>query len=89
MLLNWVRFRPGISDSGAISSTGCGAVCDRAPTQGCLGFVPIRGSKQWDGHFTNILIESGVQPSYMNGFFGLSGDLRGIFVYNAKIVDGW
>ena len=43
----------------------------------------------WDGHFTNILIEIGVQPSYMNGFFGLSGDLRGILVYNAKIIDGW
>ena len=46
MLLNWVRFRPGIWDSGATSSTGCGAVCDRAPTQGCLGLALIRGSKQ-------------------------------------------
>ena len=43
----------------------------------------------WDGHFTNILVEIRVQPSYMNGFFGLSGDLRGIPVYNAKIIDGW
>ena len=46
ILLNWVRFRSGIWDSGAISSTGCGAVCDRAPTWGCLGLAPIRGSKQ-------------------------------------------
>ena len=43
----------------------------------------------WDGHFTNISIEIRVQPSYMNGLFGLSGDLRGILVYNAKISDGW
>ena len=42
----------------------------------------------WDGHVTNILIEIRVQPSYMNGFFGLSGDLRGILVYNAKVRDG-
>ena len=40
ILLNWVRFRPGIWDGGAISSTGCGAVCDRAPSR-----APIRGSK--------------------------------------------
>ena len=45
MLLNWVRFRPGIWDGGA-TSTGCGAVCDKAPTRGCLGLAPIRGSKQ-------------------------------------------
>ena len=42
----------------------------------------------WNGHFTNISIEIGVQPSYVNGFLGLSGDLRGILVYNAKIRDG-
>ena len=42
----------------------------------------------WDGHFTNISIETRVQPSYMNGFFGLSGDLRGILVYDVKIGDG-
>ena len=46
ILLNWVRFRPGIWDGGAISSTGCGAVCDRAPTQGFLDLAPIRGSKK-------------------------------------------
>ena len=34
MLLSWVRFRPGIWDSGAISSTGCGAVWDRLPLKG-------------------------------------------------------
>ena len=89
ILLNWVRFRPGIWDGGAISSTGFGAVCDRAPTQGCLGFAPIRGSNSVGWTFTNISIEIGVQPSYMNGFFGLSGDLGGILVYNAKIIDGW
>ena len=46
ILLNWVRLRPGIWDGGAISSTGWGAVCDRAHTQGCLGLALIRGSKQ-------------------------------------------
>ena len=46
ILLNWVRFRPGIWDGGTISSPGCGIVWDRAPTQGCLGLAPIRGSKQ-------------------------------------------
>ena len=46
ILLNWVRFRPGIWHSWAISSTGCGEVCDIAPTWGCLGFPLIRGSKQ-------------------------------------------
>ena len=43
----------------------------------------------WDGHFTNISIEIRVQPSYVNGFFCLLSDLRGILVYNAKIIDGW
>ena len=43
--LNWVRFRPGIWDSGAISSTGS-CTCERRPTHGCLGFTPKRGSKQ-------------------------------------------
>ena len=42
----------------------------------------------WDGHFTNNLIEIRVQPSYMNGFFDLSGDLRGFIVYDAEIRDG-
>ena len=42
----------------------------------------------WNGLFTNISIEIGVQPSYVNGFFGLSGDLRGILICNAKIRDG-
>ena len=46
ILLNWVSLRPGIWDGGAISSTGWGAICDRAPTWGCLGLAPIRGSKQ-------------------------------------------
>ena len=42
----------------------------------------------WDGHFINILIEIRVQPSNVNGFFGLCSDLRGILVNNAKIIDG-
>ena len=42
----------------------------------------------WDGHFTNVLIEIGIQSSDVNGFFGLSSDLRGILVYDAKIIDG-
>ena len=45
MLLNWVRFRPIISDGGATSSTESWS-CDRRPTQGCLGLAPIRWSKQ-------------------------------------------
>ena len=46
ILLNWVRFRPGIWDGGAISSTGRGAT-DSSPTWGCLGLAPSRLSKQW------------------------------------------
>ena len=46
ILLNWVRFRPGIWDGGAISSTGRGAA-DSSPTRGCLGLAPSRLSKQW------------------------------------------
>ena len=45
ILLNWVRFRSGIWDSGATSSTESWA-CERMSTQGCLGFTPRRGSKQ-------------------------------------------
>ena len=46
ILLNWVKFRPGIWDGGAISSTGRGAT-DSSPTWGCLGLAPSRLSKQW------------------------------------------
>ena len=46
ILLNWVKLRPGIWDSGAISSTGWGAICDKTPTWRCLGLALIRGSKQ-------------------------------------------
>ena len=46
MPLNWVKLRPSIWDGGAISSTGWGATHARAPTQGCLGFAPSKGSKQ-------------------------------------------
>ena len=46
ILLNWVRFRPGIWDGGATSSTGRGAT-DNSPTLGCLGLAPNRLSKHW------------------------------------------
>ena len=46
ILLNWVKFRPGIWDGGATSSTGRGAA-DSSPTRGCLGLAPSRLSKQW------------------------------------------
>ena len=45
ILLNWVKFRPGICDSGATSSTGRGAT-ESSPTWGCLGLAPSRLSKQ-------------------------------------------
>ena len=45
ILWNWVRFRPGIWDGGATSSTGRG-VTDNSPTLGCLGLAPSRLSKQ-------------------------------------------
>ena len=45
ILLNWVRFRPGIWDGGAILSTRSWT-CDRSPTQGCLGLALIKWSKQ-------------------------------------------
>ena len=46
ILLNWVKFWPGIWDGGALSSTGRGAA-DNSPTLGCLGLAPSRLSKQW------------------------------------------
>ena len=46
ILLNWVKFRPGIWDGGATSSTGRGAA-DNSPTLGCFGLAPSRLSKQW------------------------------------------
>ena len=46
ILLNWVRFRPGIWGGGATSSTGRGAA-DNSPTLGCLGLAPSRLSKHW------------------------------------------
>ena len=42
----------------------------------------------WDGHFTNISFEIWVQPSYVDGLFGLPGDLGGILIYDVKIQDG-
>ena len=46
ILLNWVRFRPGVWRVGATSSTGRGAT-DNSPTLGCLGLAPSRLSKHW------------------------------------------
>ena len=48
ILWNWVRLRPGIWD-GATSSTGAmywDMYWDKTSTWGCLGFAPVRGSKQ-------------------------------------------
>ena len=45
MLLNWVRFRPGICDSGATSFTESWG-WDRRSTWGSFGLAPIRWSKQ-------------------------------------------
>ena len=42
----------------------------------------------WDGHFTNISVETRVQSPYMTGFFGFPCDLEGILVYDVKISDG-
>ena len=38
--------------------------------------------------FTNISVETRVQPPYVDGFFGLPGDLGGILIYDVKICDG-
>ena len=46
ILLNWVRFRPGICNGGGATSSAGGGATDRAPTQGCLGLAPSRLSKQ-------------------------------------------
>ena len=46
-LSNWVKYRPGICEGGASSSTGPGN-WERWSTQGCLGLTLIRGSKQWE-----------------------------------------
>ena len=42
----------------------------------------------WDGHFTNISVETRVQSPYVDGFLGLLCDLGGILVYDVKIRDG-
>ena len=56
------------------------------PLEGVWVLHPIRGSKQClMDILTNILIEIWVQPSYMNGFFGLSSDLKGILVYGCEL----
>ena len=54
------------------------------PLTGVWALHQLGDQTVWDGQFTNISIEIRGQPSYMNGFFGLSGDLKGILVYNAS-----
>ena len=89
ILLNWVKLRPGIWDSGASSSTDWGSICDRAPTWGCLGFAPSKVSKQCGMDILPMfLLRFGSNLSYVDGFFCLPGDLRGILVYDIKIQDG-
>ena len=89
ILLNWVKLRPGIWDGGAISSTDWGVTCDRAPTWGCLGLAPSKGSKQCGMDILPIfLLRFGSSLLMWDGFFGLPGDLRGILIYNAKVWDG-
>ena len=88
ILLNWVKLRPGIWDSGAISSTSWGAICDKAPTWGCLGLAPIRGSKQCGMDILPIF-RLRLGSNLLMWMASLaSGDLRGILVYNATIRDG-
>ena len=41
-----------------------------------------------DGHFTNVSIKIRVKSSNMYGFFGLSSDLRWVFVDYPKVADG-
>ena len=60
ILLNWVKFRPGIRDGAATSSTGRGAT-DNSPTLGCFGLAPSRLSKQWGMDILLIFsVETGV-----------------------------
>ena len=85
--LNWVRFRPGICDGGATSSTE-GGLWDRRPTHGCLGLAPMRGSKQWGIDILPIfLLRVWVQSSNVNGFLGLSSYLRGVFVNYTEVFN--
>ena len=53
--LKWIRFRPGIWDSEATSSTGSWT-CERRSTRGCFGFLSLREGQKQCGIdiFTNI-----------------------------------
>ena len=42
----------------------------------------------WDGHVTNISVDTRVQSSYVDCLFGLPCDLGGILVYDVNIRDG-
>ena len=87
ILLNWVRLRPGIWESGTISSTDWGAA--RAPTQGCLGFAPRRWSKQCGMDILPIfLLRLGSNLFMWMASLASCVILGGIFVYDVKIRDG-
>ena len=87
ILLNWVRFRPGIWDGGPTSSTGLGT-CDKSPLLWVFKFSTNEGIKVVsDWHFTNISVEIRIPPSNVYGFFDLLSDLRGILVNYAKVGD--
>ena len=85
------QLKPGIWDSGAISSTRWGAAS--APTWGCLGFAPNRWSKQCGWTFFPIfLLRLGSSHLYVDCFFGLPCDLGGFLVYDVEISNwgrGW
>ena len=88
ILLNWVRFRPGICDGGATSSTGRGAA-DNSPTLGCFGLAPSRLSKQWGMDILPIfLLRLGSSRLMWITSSGLSGDLRRFFVDYVEVLNG-
>ena len=56
ILLNWVKFRPGIWDGGATSSTGRGSA-DNSPTLGCFGLATIHsGWSTSEGKWKNKIL---------------------------------
>ena len=53
-----------------------------------FGFGTNEGVKTvWNRHLTNISVEIWIQPLNVYGFLGLLSDLRGVFVYYAKVFD--
>ena len=87
ILLNWVRFMPGIWVGGVTSSTD--DATDNSPTLGCLGLAPSRLSKQWGIDILPIfLLRLGSSPSDVDRLLGLSGDLGRFFVNNVEVIDG-